>query len=157
MVHGLVVGGTSGGRVPRHTVGRGRGARTDRRVPRPGHRLAHDDRVPSGRRRRRQTGTPGQRRPAAQASRFLLAQLHQQRRTEQLEDGRGRRVRRVRPADRHRGRAPRLQRRGRVAHQALVPLGVRPAVPAPVHRVHVLLRLRQLLFQLGVHSFFQGS
>lgn len=141
--------------VFRHAAGRGRGAHTDRRVPRPGHRVAHDGRLPPGGHGR--APRERRRRRAPQTSQLLPVELRQQRRAEQLEDRGGRHVRRVRAAHGHRGRAPGLQRGGRVADQVLVSVGVRPAVPEPVHRVHVLLRFRQLLLQFGLHRFFQGA
>lgn len=139
--------------------GRCRGARTDCRVPRPGHRLANVDRVPPGRdgRRAAVAGHRGGRRPSPAPFVFPAQLRGRRRRDEQLEDGRGRDVRRVCPAGRHRGRAPWLQRGRRMADQILVPERVRPAVPKPVYRLHVLLRLSQLLFELGVHRFFQGE
>lgn len=141
--------------VFRHADGRGRGAHTDRRVPRPGHRVADDGRLPprgSGRAPRERRLR--HRRRAPQAPQLLSAELRQQRRAEQLEDRGGRHVRRVRAAHGHRGRAPGLQRGGQMVDQVLIPVGVRPAVPEPLHRVYVLLRLRQLLFQFGLHRIF---
>lgn len=111
VVLGTTVHLLPGRRVRRHPGGRGRGAHTDRRVPRPGHRMADVDCVPSGRRPVVPSQRPGHRCcRTSQAAKLLPTELHQQRRVKQLEDGRGRLVRGICPADRHRGRAPGLQR-----------------------------------------------
>lgn len=162
VVDGQAVGRVTGNGVFRHAGHRGRGAHTDRRVPRPGHRVALAGRVPPGRRRQRRTAARPQRRRhrrlrPSQATQLFPVELRQRRRAEQLEGGRGGGVRDIRPAHGHRDRASRVQRRGRVADQVLVSLGVQPAVPEPLHRLHVLLRFRQLLFQLDLHRFFQGA
>lgn len=161
VVDGQTVGRVTGNGVFRYTGHCGRGAHTDRRVPRPCHRVALAGCVPPGRRRRRAAAWSQRRRHCClrppQATQFFPVELRQRRRAEQLEGGRGRGVRDIRPAHGHRGRASRVQRRGRVADQVLVPLGVQPAVPEPLHRLHVLLRFSQLLFQLDLHRFFQGA
>lgn len=160
MVDVETVGRVTGNGVFRHTGHRGRGAHTDRRVPRPGHRVALAGRVPPGRRRRTAARLPRRRHRrlrSPQATQFFPVELRQRRRAEQLEGGRGRGVRDIRPAHGHRDRPSRVQRRGRVADQVLVSLGVQPAVPEPLHRLHVLLRFRQLLFKLDLHRFFQGA